>query len=390
VLPDPPRGYLDAAATEPLHPAAREALRAASELAWADPGRRYSSARHARQVLETSRETVAGVLGCRPEEVVFTSSGTTAVHAAVLGAVEGGRRTGDRVVASAVEHSAVLHAAEHHAARGGSVAIVPVDATGRVDPTAWAAEVSGPGTVLACLQAANHEVGTRQPVAEAWAACRAAGVALLVDAAQVVGRAERLPSTWSLLAASSAKWGGPPGVGVLAVRTGTRWRSPLPTDDREGGRAPGRPAVPAIAAAAAALEAVAGPQALEEARAEDARLFTLVAMVRERVPADVPDVQVVGDAEDRLPHVVTFSCLYVDGESLVDELDRAGFAVSSGSACTSDTLRPSHVLVAMGAVSHGNLRISLPRGVSDADVHRFLDVLPGVVERARGRLGARR
>jgi cysteine desulfurase len=381
-----PPGYLDAAATEPLHPAARAAWEAAADLAWADPGRRYGAARRARLILDQARATVAEVLGCRPDEVVFTSSGTTAIHLGVLGALAGRRRVGDRLVVSAVEHSAVLHSGESHVAAAGSVETVPVDATGRVDLAAWQAAVSRPGTALACLQAANHEVGTVQPVAEAAQVCAAHGVPLLVDAAQVVGR--EVPDGWSLLTASAAKWGGPPGVGVLAIRQGVRWRSPLPADDREAGRVPGRPAVPAIAAAAAALAAVAGPGALAEAGAEDVRLSALVERIRTRVATDVPDVQVVGDPTRRLPHVVTFSCLYVDGEALLDELDRQGFAVSSGSSCTSDTLEPSHVLVAMGVLSQGNVRVSLPRGVAEADVERFLAVLPGVVEGVRAGLGA--
>ena len=173
----------------------------------------------------------------------------------------GRQRQGAHLVTSAVEHSAVLHAAETHVTGGGTSTTVPVDITGCVDLVSWRSACEVDGTVLACLQAANHEVGTLQPVDEAWQACVEADVPLLVDAAQVLGRAAPLSSGWSLLAGSSAKWGGPAGVGVLAVRAATRWRSPLPTDDREGGRVPGRPSVPAIAAAAAALEAVAGTSA---------------------------------------------------------------------------------------------------------------------------------
>jgi cysteine desulfurase len=331
---------------------------------------------------------VAAILGARPDEVSFTASGTQALHLGVLGTLAGRRRVGDRLVASAVEHSAVLKAGAAHVASGGALVTVPVDRDGRVDLDAWRSAVTEPGTALACLQAANHEVGTRQPLAEAFEASAAAGVPLLVDAGQVVGLPQGVPEQWSVLTASASKWGGPPGVGVLAVRAATRWRSPLPADDRELGRVPGRPALASIAAAAAALEAVAGPLAQDAAKAEDVRLSALVDRIRERVASDVPDVQVVGDATDRLPHIVTFSCLYVDGETLLDELDRRGFAVSSGSSCSSDTLEPSHVLVAMGVLSQGNVRVSLPRGVAEADVDAFLYVLPEVVAQVRRQLGA--
>jgi cysteine desulfurase len=376
-----PPAYLDAAAGAPLHPVARQALLAALDDGWADPSRLYGAARRARLLLDSARATVADCLGARPDEVTFTASGTQAAHLAVLGGLAGRRRAGDRFVHSAVEHSCVLHAAERHLAAGGTVESVPVDRLGRVSLPAFAAAVGRPGTALASLMSANHEVGTTQPVAEAVVAAQAAEVPLHVDAAQSAGRVA-VPAGWSLLTASAHKWGGPPGVGVLVVRAGTRWVSPLPADEREGGRVPGFENVPAIVAAAAALRA-----RLSEMDAEAARLRELVDLIRARVAATVPDVEVVGDPVDRLPHLVTFSCLYVDGEALLHELDRRGFAVSSGSSCTSSTVTPSHVLEAMGVLSHGNVRVSLHRDTTEADVHRFLDVLPGVVTQLRAAAG---
>ncbi|WP_067176078.1 cysteine desulfurase family protein [Microtetraspora niveoalba] len=376
--------YLDAASTEPLHPAARDALLAALDSGWADPARLYGAARRAQMLLEQARADVADVLGARPDEVVFTASGTQAVHLGVLGALNGRRRIGRHLVIGAVEHSSVLHAAEEHEHGGGTVEVVGVSRTGEVDAEAFAEAVSRPGTALACLQTGNHEVGTLQPVEEAAAACRAAGVPLLVDAAQSAGRLP-LPRDWSVLTASAHKWGGPAGVGVLAVRKGTRWRSPYPQDERERRRAPGFENVPAIVAAAAALRARTGDAAAQAA--ENARLSALVERVRTEVPRLVPDVEVVGDPVRRLPHIVTFSCLYVEGEALLTELDRAGFAVSSGSSCTASTLRPSHVLEAMGVLTHGNVRVSLPQGVSEGDVDRFLAALPDIVRRIRASLG---
>jgi cysteine desulfurase len=361
----PPEIFLDAASGVPLHPAAREALGAALADGWADPSKPYARGRRARRLLEAARAASAEVLGVRPDEVIFTAGGAAAVRAAVAGVRAGRARVGPTVVHSAIEHSALLHAA------GGDRVPVPVDRLGRVDLDAWSAAVSAPGVALAALISASHEVGTVQPVAAAASAAEEAGVPLLVDAAQSVGRVP-VPDGWSLLAASARKWGGPPGVGLLVVRKGTRFAGPR--DDAAD--------LPAIVAAAAALRAAAA-SAAEEA----VRLSALVDRIRATVAATVPDVEVVGDPVDRLPHLVTFSCLYVDGEALLHALDRRGFAVSSGSSCTADTLEPSHVLVAMGVLSHGNVRVSLPTDVNPAEVDRFLAELPSVVADLRAEAG---
>ncbi|MGW0363138.1 aminotransferase class V-fold PLP-dependent enzyme [Streptomyces sp. NPDC002990] len=372
--------YFDAASAAPLHPVARQALQASLDEGWADPARLYREGRRARLLLDAAREAAAEAVGCRPDELVFTPSGTHAVHAGVAGALAGRRRAGNRLVVSAVEHSSVLHAAAAHEAQGGTVAEVPVDRWGAVTPAGYAAALD-PSTALACLQSANHEVGTVQPVAEVAEACRAAGVPLLVDAAQSLGWGP-VEGAWSVLAASAHKWGGPPGVGLLAVRKGVRFSPQGPADERESGRSPGFANLPAIVAAAASLRAVRA-----EADAEAARLRLLVDRIRRRVVRLVPDVEVVGDPDRRLPHLVTFSCLYVDGEALLHELDRAGFSVSSGSSCTSSTLTPSHVLRAMGALSEGNVRVSLPPGTTAQEVNAFLEVLPGAVAGVREKLG---
>ncbi|MFC9232740.1 cysteine desulfurase/sulfurtransferase TusA family protein [Streptomyces decoyicus] len=374
--------YFDAASAAPLHPVAREALLASLDEGWADPARLYREGRRARLLLDAAREAAAEAVGCRPDELVFTPSGTQAVHAGVSGALAARRRVGRRLLHSAVEHSAVLHAAEVHEAAGGTRGELAVDRTGRVAAGEVGAAL-GPDTALVCLQSANHEVGTEQPVEEVAALCREADVPLLVDAAQSLPWGP-VPGAWSLLAASAHKWGGPPGVGLLAVRKGTRFAPQGPQDERESGRSAGFENIPAVVAAAASLRALrAGAETGDEA----ARLRRLVDRIRERVPQLVPDVEVVGDPVHRLPHLVTFSCLYVDGEALLHELDRAGFSVSSGSSCTSSTLTPSHVLRAMGVLSEGNVRVSLPYGTDGADVERFLEVLPQVVRAVRERLG---
>lgn len=423
--PARPRGYFDAASSEPLHPAARDVLLAAVDEGWADPARLYRSARRARLLLDNAREIVAAVIGARTDEVMFTSSGTQAVHLGILGssmAWDGGPSQGGpsqggpghgpghggnpgrrEILVSAVEHSSVLQAASYLAAQtrspdqpgtagaprtpgiGASAAArtpvttvrrVGVDRYGMVDPAEFSQSL-GAETALACLQAANHEVGTIQPVSEVASACQEHGVPLLVDAAQAVARVE-VPAGWSLLTASAHKWGGPAGVGVLAIRKGVRWRSPMPEDERENGRVPGFENVPGVLAAAAALRA-----RTEEAAALAASHTSLVDHIRRRVPELMSDVDVVGHPTIRLPHLVTFSCLYVDGEALVTGLDRAGFAVSSGSSCTSSTLRPSHVLEAMGVLTHGNVRVSLTSGATRADVDRFLAAATDVVTTLR-------
>ncbi len=348
---------------------------------WADPARLYREGRRARLLLDAAREAAAEAVGCRPDELVFTSSGTRAVHDGIAGALTGRRRTGRHLIVSAVEHSSVLHAAEVHRSGGGSVSEVAVERTGAVSPSGYA-DALRPDTALACLQSANHEVGTVQPVAGVAEVCRAAGVPLLVDAAQSLGWGP-VEGDWSLLAASAHKWGGPPGTGLLVVRKGVRFAPQGPRDERESGRAAGFENLPAIVAAAASLRAVRA-----EAAEEAVRLRELTERIRARVPGLVPDVEVVGDPERRLPGIVTFSCLYVDGETLLHELDRAGFSVSSGSSCTSSTLTPSHVLRAMGVLSEGNIRLSLPPGTREEDVERFLSVLPEVVSGVREKLGA--
>ncbi|MEU1306672.1 cysteine desulfurase/sulfurtransferase TusA family protein [Streptomyces shenzhenensis] len=374
-------GYFDGASAAPLHPVARQALVAALDEGWADPGRLYREGRRARMLLDAARETAAEAVGCRPDELVFTASGTRAVHTGIAGALAGRRRAGRHLIVSAVEHSSVLHAADVHERDGGTVTRVGVGRTGTVDSSAYAAALR-PDTALACLQSANHEVGTVQPVAAVAEACRAAGVPLLVDAAQSLAWGP-VEGGWSLLTGSAHKWGGPPGVGLLVVRKGVRFAAQGPTDERESGRAAGFEDIPAIVAAAASLRAVRA-----EAAQEAVRLRELTERIRTRVPRAVPDTEVVGDPDRRLPGIVTFSCLYVDGETLLHALDAEGFSVSSGSSCTSSTLTPSHVLRAMGVLSEGNVRVSLPPGTAEADVERFLSVLPGVVARVREKLGA--
>jgi cysteine desulfurase len=364
---------LDAASGLPLGPEARRALDAAIDHGWADPARLHRDGRVARQLLDAARAAVATCIGALPQEVVFTASGTDALHAGLLGLARGRRTVGTTVVASAVEHSAVLRAADW-VSSGEDPVLVPVNPHAEVEVKALRRAVRSPGVALAAVQHVNHEIGAVQPLDQVHAATREAGVPLLVDACAALGSLPVTPH-WDALAGSAHKWGGPAGVGILAVRTGVRWRSPMPTD--EAGRWAGFPNVPGAVAAATALEA-----ATAQLGSTSARRARLLATLRERVPSLAPDVLALG-RPDSAPHIVCFTILYADGEVLVTELDRAGFAVSSGSACTADTKRPSHVLAAMGAVTHGNLRVSLPPEATQADVAGFLDALPAAIAAAR-------
>ena len=372
--------YLDAATAEPLLPEARSAWVAAQEAGWGDPLRVHRPGRLAAHALGQAREIVAQAVGARPEEVVFTGSGVQAALAAVAGIALGRRRAGRRVVTSAVEHSAVLAAAAAY----GTPVPIGVDRLGRLDLEAWQAAVGAGEVALACLQVANHEVGTLQPYAAAAEHCRRAGVPLVLDATAALGRVDLSGSgDWAALTASAAAFGGPASVGILVVRRAARWRPPLPADDYQFGRWPGAPDVPAIFSAAVALDVW-----LRDGAELGARQHLLVNRLRQEVPARVSDVDVTGDPIRRVPHLLTFSVLYADGETLTRELDRAGFAVASGSACSAASETPSHVLSAMGALTHGNLRVGLTRTTSASDIDRFLAVLGPVVLGVRAALAA--
>ena len=371
-------GLLDGA-RGPLHPVADSTLRAALDAAWADPTRLHPAGRRARALLDTSRDVLAGALGARPEEVSLHPSAEAALELGLAGLLHAGRRRGARVVAGAAERSVLL-------VQPGAEDTVPVSITGRVDPAAYGAALEGGDVAAAVLQTANGEVGTRQPVRVVDGLCRDRQVPLLLDATASLGRDhDPVPdAAGSVVVADAASFGGPP-LGLLAVRTGTRWSLPGPRRDAEHGREHSAPWVPLALAAAEAWRQVAAAQAEEERAAR-----TLVEQIR-RAAAAVPDVEVLGDPDDRLPHVVTFSVLYADGEVLLEELARRGLAVASGSACSSSVLRPSHVLAAMGVLTHGNVRVTLPLAevspTREDDVARLCRELADAVATVRRRLG---
>lgn len=365
------RSYLDHASTSPLRPEARDALVAALDVV-GDPGRIHAEGLTARVMVEQAREQVAGLLGARPREVVFTGGATEAIAAACWGAAA---RGGHQVV-PAIEHSAVRLAAARH----GAVTVVPVDRAGRVAVDELLAAV-GDDTALVHLQWGNHEVGTVQPVVEAVAACRERGVLVHVDAAQAVGR---LPVAFralgaDLLSVSAHKFGGPPGVGALLVRQGLRLRPLLVGGDQERARRAGLENLPALAGFGAAGAALAsGGAAAIEAEAAEQRRLTGRILAAVGSPG-FEGLLVYGDPDARLPHIVCLGVEGIEPQAVLLGLDRAGVAAHSGSACSSESLEPSPVLEAMGVDAHHSLRLSVGWSTTDADVDRLLDALPRVL-----------
>ncbi len=368
-IPRPPEGYLDAVGGQPILPQARQAWVAASEQAWSDPARLHHAGRRAGMVLDAARASLASGLDSPAEQVHLTSSGPSAVAAAVTGLLAQRPRAA-RIVASAVESLAVLHPA---LAACDDVDLVPVDPAGRIDLAALRAALDAPAALVA-VQAANPEVGSRQPLAEVHAMTQEAGVPLLVHAVQVIGRGP-VPEAWDVLAASARDWAGPAGVGVLAVRPSARW-APDASPDR--GWLSGFPDIPGAAAAATALEEVRG-----WGDAEAVRVHALTTRLRAALPDVASGITVTGHDVDRLPHIVTFTCTGVVGEQVVHGLSRRGFSVASGSACTSDARMPSQVLAAMGVRADASVRVSLPFGCTAETVEGFLDALPEALAEAR-------
>lgn len=378
------RAYLDHASSTPLRPVAYEAMLPwlAGPDAAGDPGRVHAEGRAARFALEEARQQVAAFFGARPREVVFTSSGTEAVNTAIFGAAAFGaaRRDGGgeaHVVTTAVEHSAVLDAAR----RAGRVTLVGSDRLGRVDP---GDVVTGlrPETVLVSVQLANHEVGTLQPAAAVVAAARERGVLTHVDACMAAGH---VPVDFADLAAdlvsvTAHKLGGPRGIGALLVRRGLRLAPLVVGGAQERNRRGGIENVAAAAGFGAAAEELSedGRLAFEAsaARALTDRLLTGAVKA-------LDGIDVFGDPDGRVPHLVCLGVRGVEAEPVLLGLDQRGVAVHSGSSCSSETFEPSPVLQAMGVDADHSLRVSVGWSSTDADVDVFLDALPAVVSRLR-------
>ena len=369
------RSYLDHASSSPLRPRAYDAMLPYLREHHADPGRLHAEGRATRVALEDARAQVAAFFGARPREVVFTSSGTEAVNTAVWGAL---RRVagGGHVVTTAVEHSSVRDAVTRSDA---AVTVVGVDGVGRFD----AAEVIAalrPDTQLIAVQLANHEVGTLQPAAVVCAAARERGIVAHVDACAAAGH---VPVDFRTLDAdlcsvTAHKFGGPKGAGALLVRRGLRFPPFLVGGAQERARRSGIEDVPAWVGFGAACAAV---DVESEASAQRA-LITTAAGVLDRVPG----VERFGadQAVATLPHLLCLGVQGVEAEPILLALDQHGVAVHSGSSCSSETLEPSPVLEAMGVDADHSLRISVGWSSTAADVDRFVEVFPGIVERLRG------
>lgn len=369
------RVFLDAGGSAPLSSRVVDALQAGFADGWADPARLVTESRKARGLIDGSREAIADVLGTQMDHVHFTPSVHFAFERLIAGIAQM-RRAQPRIVTTAIERDALINAAHHTRPHG--VEAIGVDALGHMDIESFTAAMQAEGVALAAVQHANQELGTVQRLDPVARACAEAGVPLLVDASSSIGHRDA-PEHWDALVAHPADWGGPAGIAVLALRPQTRW---LPTWPEGDDWAPGGVSVPLALASAVALQ-----EREQDRLATAGRLGALVEKIRATVRR-LDGVDVLGDPYRRLPHIVTFSCLYVDGESLLSELDREGFAVGSGSACASGSLEPSRVLASVGALTHGNVRVALHPGVTEEDVDRFLGVLPQVLDRVRSRLGA--
>lgn len=380
------RAYLDHAATTPLDPRVLEAMLPYLHNFWGNPSGVYQEAREARKGLDDARHTVAKILGAKANEVVFTSGGTESDNIALRGVARAAQGRGRHIITSAIEHHAILHTAEELEAEGFRVTYLPVESTGLVSITALE-EALGDDTILVSVMYANNEVGTVEPIAEIARLVKARQPRTVVhtDAVQAVGpldiNVDRLGV--DMLSIAAHKLHGPKGVGALYVRT----RTPFEPQQLGGGQEKSRRAGTENVAGAVGL-ATAMRLAYEESEQRNAHIRALRDRLLDEVPRLVPGTHATGppDAEARLPN--NFSCCFeqVEGEAILIQLDLAGIAASSGSACAAGSLEPSHVLKAMGVpddLARGSLRLTVGKGNTQQDIEHLLHVLPGIVERLR-------
>lgn len=379
--------YMDYAATAPMKPEVVDAMLPWMQHRYGNPSSVHRLGRQARHALDEAREIVAAAIGARPAEIVFTSSGTEADNLAVKGAFRAVRQQSpgrNRIVTSTIEHHAVLHSVRFWENQGFPVTYVRVDRGGVVAAEA-VAEALGGDTALVSLMHANNEVGTVQPVAEVGRLCQEAGALFHVDAVQSFGK---IPVNvddigCDLLALSAHKIGGPKGVGCLYVRTGTPLVPHTDGGAQERGMRAGTENVAGIVGFAAAVKA-----AMESREDEAARLSALGDRLADMIVQRIPGVTRSGTPHHRVPGIVHLVIEGVDAESLLLNLDLQGVAAASGSACTSGSLEPSHVLLAMGLskeAAAGALRLSLGWASNENELEPVAERLAAIVERLRKR-----
>jgi cysteine desulfurase len=367
-LPHAPRGYFDAVGGMEYAAETVQALTRASLLAWADPARVHHFGSQAALLASTSRSSLARSLSeitdidLSADQIYLAPTTSSAAAWAITGF-----RGITHIVHSPIETLALIDICQ---TSGLPLTALTVDGLGRVDQVA----LTDLADTLVVLQAANIEIGTLQNLSE----ISAFGLPVLVDATQVIGHAP-MPTGWSVLMVNAQSWGGPAGVTVIAANPVSDWAPPTLAPLGWVGDGVN---VPAVVAAATALETL-----LPHITEQQGLAFDHVEHLRSRLSTEISDVTFAGDPAHRLPHILNCSVLYVSGEALVSELDRRGFAVASGSACVADSDRASHVLVALGAFTSGNLRISLPFGCTRNDVDALVDAIVSSVSELRTEAG---
>ncbi len=374
--------YADNAATTRMSEAAVQAMVSVMRDNYGNPSSLYSIGQKAKETLEEARGTIAGIIGAAPREILFTSGGSEADNQAILSAAALGRKNGKRhIVSSAFEHHAVLHTLEKLKQDGYEITLVDVHEDGLVRPEEVRDAIRD-DTCLVTIMFANNEIGTIQPIREIGTVCRERGVLFHTDAVQAVGHIpinveeDRI----DLLSASAHKFHGPKGVGFLYARKGVRLTNLIEGGAQENGRRAGTENVPGIAAMAAALREAA------DRMAENAEKLTAQRDRLIRGLSGISHSALNGDPVHRLPGNVNFCFEGIEGESLLLLLDDKGIEASSGSACTSGSLDPSHVLLAIGRVhdvAHGSLRLSIGEGLSDGEIDYMIRSVAEVVEYLR-------
>ncbi|HUW64987.1 MAG TPA: aminotransferase class V-fold PLP-dependent enzyme [Spirochaetia bacterium] len=374
--------YFDHSATTPVHPKVAEEMYSYLTEHYGNPSSFHSPGRVARKAVETAREKVAAALGARPDEIVFTSGGTESINMAIMGAARARRKKGNHIITCAVEHQASLYTCQALGKEGFTLTVLPVDKYGMVS-VEQVREAITDQTVLINIIHAQNEVGTIQPVDEIGALAREKGIPFHSDACHSVGR---LPvdvnkTGVDLMSFAAHKFNGPMGAGGMYIRKGTRWQRLMYGGSQENRRRVGTENVPAIIGLGVALEL-----ALAD-REKDAAYFTLLRdRLIEGVLSRIPNCILTGHPSIRVPNLASFCFEFVEGESILLSLDGKKIAVSSGSACTSRLLEPSHVLLAMGVpvdVAQSSIRVSLGLGNTEEDVDYFLTELPPIIERLR-------